>query len=727
MDIEEPEIFEGIHYPDQDSGSAYEESSDNDNLSHDEHVEEGTPTPKQGKIRGRSTTRKDTHTSNVKCRSASLKEGEGESPSDEDQSSGSDIDNQIQGQIAAEAQEWAANFQPPAPEDIKTPPRRRSHKRRAQKPPSEIRFKRLKPYYDNDYRKLLNAEINDAAYAELFDKQMEGSQIGSSTWTAEEKALLFSSLARLGRDDIRGISGQIGTKSEPEVQEYLKLLQASIMERKMKSHREFIVADLPAAAEISEECCLVLERAGDSLAARQEMAEEQVEKSKWSDLWLVDEEVSLLIERRRREQDGEEALGEVLPAGNLFIFRNWLELSRRVFMNPGAPREEDNWENLIETGETPATRATAFEDFHSLAVNITKKLISTTLFCTMSRIRAGDYHYVRFPKVTAHDVDAAVKILGLESNSEQFWLECAKRNNLEVVDDGEVAHEKEAVPLTYDDLERELRSSRRSRSRFLCRHEQARSSSQASSYHQEPGYSSPSEMESEDYDYETDSSVLDEEEQPPSDVSPEPTDPDSPTLKRPSANKILKVRKEAERAQEAYTEAIDTQASQKEEAQLWALIEQEPPFKIETEFEELKHPSPLRSNIEDGRNWRDHVEYWSSWETMRTPVPQSAFERNRERKSRRAKARRKGVGPRRAESVDRDVVQYGVLGSEAESEDDEHQPSGEQEGEEGNDQDEMGYEINRSTRQVPLPRRSVISDELAASRYQAVESSDDEV
>ncbi|KAF8857939.1 hypothetical protein BDZ45DRAFT_420965 [Acephala macrosclerotiorum] len=729
MDLEEPEIFEGIRYPDEDSGSAYEESSDNDSLSHYKHVEEGTPTPKPGKVRGRSTTRKDTHTSNRKRRSVSLNEGEEEkSVFDEDQVSGPDTDNQIQEQIAAEAREWAANFQPPAPEDIKTPPRRRSHKRRAQKPPSEIRFKRLKPYYDNDYRKLLNAEINDAAFGELLDEQLEGSQIRSSIWTAEEKGLLFMSLARLGRDDVQGISVQIGTKSEPEVQEYLKLLQANITERKMKSHRNFIVADFPAAAEISEECCLVLERAGDALAARQEMAEERVEKSKWSNLWLVNEEVSLLVERRRREQGGEEALDEVLPAGNLFIFRNWLELSRRVFMNPGAPREEDNWENLAEAGETPAIRATALEDFHSLGVNIAKKLISTTLFCTMSRIRAGDYHYVRFPEVTAHDVEAAVKILGFKSNSDQFWFDCAKRNSLEVVDDGEAAHEKEPVILTQDDLERELGSSRRSRSRSLSRHEQVRSS-QASSYHQEAAYSSPSEMDSEDYqDYETDSSVLNEEEQHPSDDNPELTDPDPSPGKRPSISKILQARKEAEHAQEAYTEALDTQASQREEAQLWALIDQEAPFEMETVIEGLERPSPIRADIEDGRDWRDHLEYWSSWETMRTPVPQSAFERNRERKSRRAKLRAKRVGLRRVESVVGDAVQDKELGSEEESEDDEHRHDRDQEDEEGSEEEkeQLGDDVDGNDRQASPARRSVLSEESNASRYQAVESSDDE-
>ncbi|KAE8444488.1 hypothetical protein EG329_000472 [Mollisiaceae sp. DMI_Dod_QoI] len=630
-------------------------------------------------------------------------------------------------QILEDARAWAADFQPPLPEDIKTPPRRRSRKRRAQKAPSEIRSKRLQAYYDNNYRELLNSEINDAAYGEVLKDKVEGSQVGSSTWTAEEKDLLLSSLIRLGKDDIGGIAVQIGTKSEPEVQQYLQLLQANLVERKRKGARSFLVADLPAATEISDECCVVLERAGTALAARQEMAEEKVEKSKWSDIWLIDEKVSLLIDRRRREDGGEEALDAVLPAGNLFIFKNWLELSRRVFMNSGTPREEDNWESLAEPGETPGVRATAFEDFHSLTVNITKKLLSTTLFCTMSRLRSGNYHYVKVSEITADDVEAAVNILGLKSNSDQFWLDCARRNTLEVIDDGEIAEERNAVSLSYDDVERELRSSKRSRSRSLGHHEQPRSSSQASS-RQEAAYSSPSEMDHEDNeDFESDSSTHEDDQSDPD--SPELTDPDSPTLKAPVDDMTTRAqrRQAAEHAQEVYAEALDKQASQTEEARLWALVDQDPPFEIETDSEELERPKGIRPDAEDGRSWRDHLEYWSPWETMRTPVPKSAFERNRERKSRRVKARAKQIVLRREEHVDEHAVLDEVRGAEG-SEHEKNQNADSQEevgGSQG--ENERSDEVDSSGLASP-DRQLVDSVDSTIPRFQAennFESSED--
>ncbi|KUJ06256.1 uncharacterized protein LY89DRAFT_790654 [Mollisia scopiformis] len=668
MDLDEAELFAGIPYPD-DSGSAYEGSSENDSLSHDKDGQDREKPSKLKEkpaiVRGRSATRKNARKSTERSSSGKKSfEGIATVPREkQDSSSETDV------QPFEDAQEWAANFQPPTLEDIRTPSRRNSRKRRALKPPSEIRSKRLHAYYDNDYRKLLNVEINDATYGELSQEVLEASQVGSSSWNAEEKELLFSSLARLGRDNVRGIAVQIGSKSEPEVQEYLQLLQANVAERKRKSRRNFMVADLPAATEINEECCIVLERAGDALAARQEMAEEKVEHSKWSDMWLVNENVSRLIERRRREEGGEEALEAVLPAGNLFIFKNWLELSQRVFMNPGTPREEDNWENLAEPSETPAVRATAFEDFHSLAVNITKKLLSTTIFCTMSRLRSGNYHYVKVSEVTADDVEAAVNILGLKKDSSQFWLGCPKRNNLEIIDDEENPEERAAVSLADNDVERELLSSRCSRSRSLSvsRHEKSRASSQASR-HEEAAYSSPSEVEYEDpQDFESESSTDDEKKSAPRGESPDFTDPESPTVTTPNRRTRIRDRKAAELAHEAYTEALDMEASQKEEARLWSLIEQEPPFEVETNFDKVERPVAIRDEIEDGRNWRDHLEYWSPWETMGTPVPKSAFEKNRKRKSRRAKARAKGSWPRLDHSVDEPVGSDENMVSEEES------------------------------------------------------------
>jgi RNA polymerase I-specific transcription initiation factor RRN5 len=191
MDPDEAEIFGGMIYQDEDSGSAYEESSpsNDDDPSRPENVsvkQQVTLNAKKAKARERSITRKSSGTRSSKSnhRSSSRKEGYQRS-TDRHESVGPDNDNQI----FEDAQEWAATFRPPAVEDIRTPSRHGSRKRRVHKPPSEIRYKRLQPYYDNDYRELLNAEIYDAAYGEPPPEALEQSQIGSSIWTAAEKNL----------------------------------------------------------------------------------------------------------------------------------------------------------------------------------------------------------------------------------------------------------------------------------------------------------------------------------------------------------------------------------------------------------------------------------------------------------------------------------------------------------------------------------------------------------
>jgi hypothetical protein len=106
-------------------------------------------------------------------------------------------------------------------------------------------------------------------------------------------------------------------------------------------------------------------------------------------------------------------------------------------------------------------------------------------------------------------------------------------------------------------------------------------------------------------------------------------------------------------AQEAYAEATDTQASQLEESRLWALLNQTPPFEIKLEPVDEEKPKPVRQEVDTQENWRDYLEFRNQWETLETPVPEDAFERNRRRKSRRARRKEAGGGtPGRIDSED---------------------------------------------------------------------------
>jgi RNA polymerase I-specific transcription initiation factor RRN5 len=645
MDLDDAEALrEPAIYPDETSGSAYETNSEAEgSSSHD----------------GQAVTARSSRASSVKSRSKKTKSKrhvmaeDEELSGEEGKSAAADrasITPSTHRQSFEDAEEWASNFQAPAsPSAIKDPPRSAAGsraKRKAHKPANEIRAKRLKSYYNNDYRELLNIDIEDTAAGRIQGDQypLQASQIGSSIWTASEKDLFFTALARLGRDSVRGIAARIGSKSELQVQEYIQLLHQGINERRLREGRLLAPTDMPAAIQISDECSGVLERAGDALAIRQERAEEKIEKTKWGDSWLLTKDSSRFLEKRRKEEGGGETLEEVLPAVNLFHLKRWLELSEKVFMNPAAPYEDDNWQALAEAGETPAIRATAFADFHSLAVNITKRLVSTIFYCTMSRLRARESNKVKHAEVGPSDVEAAVNILGMKSNSNAFWIGSARRCRLRVTDDGpevdenddeeedaEADENQEGQFMAYNDVEAALSSSGLPWSRSTSRQVLSRPPS-CSSANSDLPLSSSSSLDISP----SDPSVVDC-----SSSSAENSDssssPNSSTQFHFSTRRhVVKLkkkaaRKAAEKAQEEYTEAFDMQASQLEEAHLWELLKQDPPFEVE-KVESLEKfeigMGKWKRGATDG-NVREWVGFWSEWETMETPVTEQEFEKNR--------------------------------------------------------------------------------------------------
>ncbi|PVH82712.1 hypothetical protein DL98DRAFT_513797 [Cadophora sp. DSE1049] len=614
MDLDEPESVGGDLFSEESSGSAYEISDDEQ--SHDEEAKV-LPTSRAGSERGRSRSVTSRHG----------KEGETDTPNRE---------------VFEDAAEWASSFQAPKVEDIKTPRRlsRGGKKRKPPKPPTETRVKRLKSFYSNEYRELLNSEIQDAASRVADSDRLKETQIGSSIWTATEKAVLFTALEKLGGDDVRGIAERIGNKSQHQVQEYVNLLREEVMKRKENYYQLLAPTDFPVAVEISDECCNVLERAGDALAAHQELAEEKVEKAKWGDTWLINEDAALQIEKKRKQETGEEEMEEVLPVANLLDLSKWIELSDRIFMNLGSPREEDNWQNIAEPGEVPAVRATAFEDFHSLAYNITKRLVSTALFCSMSRQRARGFNKVKHAEVNTDDVEAAVNILDLKADSHDLWISVANRCSLKVVDD----ESDEPIDMTYKEVEKALRERRpRTRSRSMSR---ARNQSRMRSEQPNPEQSqkTDSEVGEAHTDSNSDSEYISlpnsDEEFMSSPPPPESSTSDSePHLESHHQPTTPTAEQTPETLQDAHTETHDMYTSQTEEIHLWNLLKQVPPFEFTLSPVKHKAPKPVRDELVERENWRDYVGYVAEWEGMDSPVLREDFERNGRWMERRAMRR----------------------------------------------------------------------------------------
>ncbi|KAI8629034.1 hypothetical protein F5Y19DRAFT_484963 [Xylariaceae sp. FL1651] len=323
-------------------------------------------------------------------------------------------------------------------------------------------LKRVRGSFNVGYLNLLNKDIQDASVGLIHDNDnatLEHTQIGAVAWTAAEKEAFFAAVSRLGQDDLAGVASRIGTKSELEVRQYLMLLDAAERRRRAdesKRQRALRPVDIPAAVEISAECSAALEDAADGLSLRQESYEEGLEKKRWGSRWLITAPLAQVLEYRFRsrqqprpspqppqlqQQQGEQQEGRAkttddLPFLQLFLIRNWLRLSDRVFMNSGIP--DGNWRAVSEEHEPPAIRATAFADFHALALSITRRLVSAALYVAESRIRAkhlGDPRR-RVRRLVRHqDVKAAVVSIGMKENSRLFWARSARRLRLDVFND----------------------------------------------------------------------------------------------------------------------------------------------------------------------------------------------------------------------------------------------------------------------------------------------------
>ncbi|KAF7936790.1 hypothetical protein BELL_0405g00120 [Botrytis elliptica] len=625
MDPKYSDPFEGpFDIPEPDSGSAYENSdSDFGQTSHDERARTG------GSQNYGSNDGGDVHS-------------EGESDSYSTSLANPNPNNQYTDEwIIADALKWAATFVPPNVEDIPMPTRgayrptskKRKLKQRTNGNPA--RAKRVKGFYSKDYRDLLNNEIYDVGAKSILEDNtpLEGSQIGCSIWTPEEKDLFFTGLSRLGRDNVRAIATRIGTKSEVEVQEYMQLLHQGLKERKIEDARLLDVTEYPAAAEFTSECCEIMERAADGLALRQEQYEEDVEEAKWGKYWLLTEKVSKSLEQKRSvtRTQGNEDVQDLLPAVRLLNLKNWLALSERVFMNSSESRWEDNWRQIGEHGETPAMRATAFDDFHSLTVSITKRLVSTVLFCTMSRIRAMDSDKIKAADISINDVEAATKILKMDANSNEFWVKCARRNNLSIS-----RHDEPGGPImTYPEVETELRkeySGRRSRSRSRSRPHLDHAEDLSEVYTSSSDSHLDSDIESDASENSIVSDHLDDN--PFTQRSPSPSQ--SQTQSRSQRKPHLSP-EEYEYALEAYVSAFDDRVSRVEEQRIWSLLGQDPPPDIKADEDEEMPEKPAKKLEVDAENngeeWRDK-EFRSEWEVMGV-VGEEEFLRNREKIGRR--------------------------------------------------------------------------------------------
>ncbi len=495
------------------------------------------------------------------------------------------------------------------------------------------KLKRLKTRYNDHYRELFN-ETLDAALSKSSAAEYEPlspSQYGLSWWTSAEKATFFDELARREGANIRKIASAVGTKSEIEVRAYTHLLQkASVTRLRESPPYPISLIDIPAAAEIGEECCRALEKHAQSLSLLQQKHEERLEQEKHADLWLLTDEVAQWVEAHLVDDDAARAnVLKQLPGVSLLNLPKWLQLSERVFMNPAPPRDGENWQVLAGHNETPSILHTAFSDFHTLAISVTRRLIQSSLFYATSRLRATDSSRYRYqPVVRAKDVKVAVRVLGMQPDSNDFWTRVPRRCGLNVTVGTSSNGRRKAKLLGYDEVERLLRRSKIDEEEH--KHTQTISNANSETYLPEHNITHPSQPTDADLttseEQESDAPcqmsdlfgsrdwyafIEDEEMQ---------IDPDSRHLQRQAQHQL-------ECEQEEYAEEYDRHASLTEEQRLWETLEEIPKLGLKAERLDPFEKLPTGKNPNYGTvDWKEKLDFWSEWEVYQTPVPLDHFD-----------------------------------------------------------------------------------------------------
>lgn len=518
----------------------------------------------------------------------------------------------------------------------RTRKRKRSQRRRHVEP----RLRQLRPFYSNEYRKILNDTIigivqgTSMGDADLLSPK----QIGITYWSSEELGAFFTAVARNGRHNLPAISSAIGTKTEPEVHVYLQLLQNASIRQHVNGprHELFQNSEVPAALEIGQDCCNALEIAADALSILQQETENRLERKQYGRLWRLDWRIADGIEQPRSDiEDGNEGPLGAVPAAELLNLKCFLELSENVFMNSST--EEDNWRSHCGEKIPVSIMHTAFSDFHTLAVSITKRLISSSLFIAMSRLRHTRKNVGN--NVLSKDIKAALDILGMKHNSREFWIRVARRCRLTVFSGNKL---QSGSKLSYDEVERRL-SATWNRKHRTKSHQPNRSDGQSGS---EGTGDDDTIAGSEESALSTELNSDDQAASDTADTSKEdmhiPSNAASDSLFSSTDDSRLALSEEerfsdsedmTEDEQQGidpdiYAEALDSRASQSEEQSLWKMLGREPPTNVILMPEKVELPGliqPERRSGDDLDDWRAWTNYAPEWETYKIPIPVSSF------------------------------------------------------------------------------------------------------
>lgn len=513
--------------------------------------------------------------------------------------------------------------------------------------------------YNDGYRLLYNDSVQTLTGAsDPDDEPWRTSQVGASIWSSREKEAFFGALDRLGKDNLPGLAAAVQTKSMLEIRHFLLLLEDAALER--AGDRDITLGDIPAAAQVSVVCERQLDFAADTLTALQARFEATQEQMRYGDNWLVTSALADEIEVAAKSiraslpaESGDEVdpleatnglpIFQEFPEAKLLNPKAFLELSRNVFMNPSANTSYPwpNWQDLVSEDITePCLYRTAFRDFHTLTISITKRILQTALFQATSRIRSQSWRTTKGVKlyVRARDVHTALDLLGMKKTRKQYWPHVPRRCRLRVTHG---KHRRLRV-FRWDEVQHILESTENTAStpldsgtdtegpisdgeHQLFKRRAARS-----------GTPLPPPRQSSSVDSETNETIPEGEHVPESDYDEEETDSDNYPY-RDEGEELSDDREippeesshDFSGAEEEALEALDQETSRQEERKLWSIMGNIPGDHLKDESEERLGNMPRRDIKDQRDDWRGWTQYRAEWDEFRDPVPTASFINNR--------------------------------------------------------------------------------------------------
>lgn len=335
---------------------------------------------------------------------------------------------------------------------------------------------------------------------------------------------------------------------------------------------------------------------------------------------------------------------DAIPEANLLQPEAMLTLSKNLFMNRSSdiPSPWPHWSEYVSDVVTePSIYRTAFNDFHTLVLSVTRRLMQTAIVQATSRLRAQRRRTKKgfLPYVKRRDVLAAIDILGMKRNGNERWKGVARRCGVRVFAGqyapGHQGKSKKEIP--WDQVERIMSRAESVSERSDTETPWVTSGGEDEAFKSRAMRSgTPLPMER----LALDSSDQDSDD-PEFDIHH--VDSNGETQQSPNSAHSYRDAQDDDASTSPKTpienqehgtltiNVFDRQASRQEERSLWNLLGLEPTVKddtVESDAEDETDVSGSEKIITNPDDWRSWVDYRPEWEEFRTLVPAADFAAN---------------------------------------------------------------------------------------------------